>query len=215
MQHLRILACTMACTMLEVLFGTFLLLFLRLSWWWKLLCYLARFDHAKIMWLGWLGLQHAAFRNFSLHNGLHNVGDSLWSFVGPHFKALMVGGCFNGMLQDLCMIRSCGLYGLACNMQHLRILACTIACKMLEILFEAFLVPFLRLSWWCKLLWHHTRFIHAKITWIVWLSLQHMATCSNVGSWACTMACRAFLLLFSEALMVVEDFVASCKISSC
>ena len=74
----------------KILFGALLLHFLRLSWWWKLLCYLARFDHAKIMWLGWLGLQYAAFRNFSLHNGLHNVGDSLWSFLGAHFKALMV-----------------------------------------------------------------------------------------------------------------------------
>ena len=90
-------ACTMACTVLEILFEAFLVLSLRLWWWWKILWHLARLIHAKIMWLGWLGLQLAAFRNFGLfglHDGLHNVGNSLWSFVGAQFEALMVMEAF-------------------------------------------------------------------------------------------------------------------------
>ena len=137
----------------------------------------------------WPAQGHAQWWRFSLKLSWC----SFWGFDG--------GRSCNGMLQDLFMPRSCGLDGMACNMQHFATLACTMACTMLEILFEAFLVPILRLWWWKMLEWHVTRLIHDKIMWLVWLGLQHVQH-TAFASLACTMACTMLEILF-EAFLVL------------
>ena len=95
------LACTMACTMLEILFEALFVPILRLWWWWKFLWHVTRLIHDGKMWLGWLCLQHATFRKFGMHDGLHSGGNSIWSILGALFWGFHGGGSFCGILQGL------------------------------------------------------------------------------------------------------------------